>query len=99
MRLIVDTTTGLAVVDETRDFSCLDAVIIGSGQVPDYIEVLDDGHVGVVPGKLANILDLRSAGECRAFRGLVEAQRQTYCADDPVDNEKIRIRVAEWLTP
>lgn len=34
MRLIVDTTTGLAVVGGKRDFDGLEAVIIGSSQLP-----------------------------------------------------------------
>ena len=97
MRLIVDTTTGLAVVDGQRDFGGLEAVIIGSLHMPACIGVLDGDYVEVVPGKLAEILELRSDSERKAFRNLVEGLLQKNGARDAANSEKIRIRVSEWL--
>jgi len=97
MRLIVDTTTGLAVVGGKRDFGGLSAVIIGSLQVPACIGVLNGGYVEVVQEKLVEILNPQSDSECKAFRALVEALRQTNGGPDTVNSEKIRIPVSEWL--
>jgi len=98
MRLIVDTTTGLTVVERIRDFGCMDVVIIGTGQFPMYIEVLDDEHVCVVPGKLADTLDLRDDFECRGFWSLVDSLRRKNGVQIMGDSEKIKVRVTEWLT-
>lgn len=94
MRLIIDTTTGLAVVDGSRDFSRLEAVIIGSWHVPACIGVLEGDHVDVVPTKLADLVELRSDSDSRAFQRLVETLRR----DSATDDGPIRIRVAEWLS-
>lgn len=97
MQLIVDTSTGLAIVSGSSDFSCLDAVIIGRWQLPPAIGVLDDGYLSVAPAKLAEVLDLRSERECRAYRRLVHTLRRANGPVDRADGGQIRIRVAEWL--
>lgn len=98
MRLIVDTNSGLAVLDGTRDFSALDAVIIGGASLPPAIGALEDGYVSIAPGRLAEVLDLQGVRESSAFRGLVDALRRTNGPTGVAGDGKIRIPVAEWLS-
>ncbi|MWD26056.1 hypothetical protein E0K89_001005 [Aquicoccus sp. SCR17] len=98
MRLLIDTKTGLAVIDKGYASDWLDAIIIGSSPLPKYIGLLDDGHVSLAPETLAEILDPRSERELDEFRALVTALQRNNGTNAAADGQRIRVQVAEWLS-
>ena len=94
MRLIVDTVTGLTAVDGHREFSRLDAVIIGDGILPGYIGARDEAYIWVLTEDLAHILDLQGDNDYKEFRRMIEYVRGEKGVKDTNDGEQIRVHVA-----
>lgn len=98
MRLIVDTTTGLAIIDKGSGFDCLDVVIIGTSPMPEYIGLLDDGHVSLTPEKLAEVLDPQNERELDEFRALVKILQPENETITVGGCQMIRVRAVEWMS-
>lgn len=97
MRLIVDTTTGLAIIDNGCSFDSLDAVIIGTLPVPEHIGILDDGNVTITPEKLSDILDPqneREHDELRALVAVLQRENETITGS----GDRVRVRVVKWMS-
>jgi hypothetical protein len=96
MRLIVDTTIGLAIIDKGCGFDVLDAVIIGTLPMPEHIGILDDGYISLAPEKLSDLFDPQNEREHDELRALVAAlQREN---ETITGGEGLRVPIVKWLS-